>query len=73
MLSKANNHNFVYAANTREIEVAGGCLSVTVRNCTVAIFIYDSKVYAVDNRCPHMGFPLNQGTVKAGTMHDLIL
>jgi nitrite reductase/ring-hydroxylating ferredoxin subunit len=68
MLSKANNHNFVYAANTREIEVAGGCLSVTVRNCTVAIFIYDSKVYAVDNRCPHMGFPLNQGTVKDGIL-----
>jgi nitrite reductase/ring-hydroxylating ferredoxin subunit len=68
MLSKTDNHNFVYAANTREIEVAGGCLSVTVKNCTVAIFIYDSKVYAVDNRCPHMGFPLNQGTVKDGIL-----
>jgi nitrite reductase/ring-hydroxylating ferredoxin subunit len=68
MLSKTDNHNFVYAANTREIEVAGGCLSVTVKNWTVAIFIYDSKVYAVDNRCPHMGFPLNQGTVKDGIL-----
>ncbi|MGB7557989.1 MAG: Rieske (2Fe-2S) protein, partial [Nitrososphaeraceae archaeon] len=27
-----------------------------------------SKVYAVDNRCPHMGFPLNQGTVKDGIL-----
>ena len=68
MLSKTDNHNFVYAANTREIEAAGGCLSVTVKNCTVAIFIYDSKVYAVDNRCPHMGFPLSQGTVKDGIL-----
>ncbi|MGA7542540.1 MAG: Rieske (2Fe-2S) protein [Nitrososphaeraceae archaeon] len=68
MLSKTDNHNYVYVANTREIEVAGGCLSVTVKKYTVAIFIYDSKVYAVDNRCPHMGFPLNQGTVKDGIL-----
>jgi nitrite reductase/ring-hydroxylating ferredoxin subunit len=31
---------------------------------TVALFYHNSKVYAVDNRCPHMGFPLSQGTVK---------
>ena len=68
MLSKTDNHNYVYVANTREIEVAGGRLSVTVKKYTVAIFIYDSKVYAVDNRCPHMGFPLNQGTVKDGIL-----
>ena len=68
MISKTDNHNYVYVANTREIEVAGGCLSVTVKKYTVAIFIYDSKVYAVDNRCPHMGFPLNQGTVKDGIL-----
>ena len=68
MLSKTDNHNYIYVANTREIEVAGGRLSVTVKKYTVAIFIYDSKVYAVDNRCPHMGFPLNQGTVKDGIL-----
>ena len=68
MLSKTDNHNYVYVANTREIEAAGGRLSVTVKKYTVAIFIYNSKVYAVDNRCPHMGFPLNQGTVKDGIL-----
>jgi nitrite reductase/ring-hydroxylating ferredoxin subunit len=25
----------------------------------------NDKIYAVDNRCPHMGFPLHKGTVKA--------
>jgi nitrite reductase/ring-hydroxylating ferredoxin subunit len=68
MLSKTDNHNYVYAANTKDIEAAGGCLSVTVEKHTIAIFIYDSKLYAVDNRCPHMGFPLNQGTVKDGIL-----
>src|SRR5919205_4581696 len=68
MLSKTDNHNYVYAANTKDVESAGGCLSVTIENHTIAIFIYDSKVYAVDNRCPDMGFPLNEGTVKDGIL-----
>ena len=68
MLSKTDNHNYVYAASTKDIESAGGCLSLTIENHTVAIFIYDSKMYAIDNRCPHMGFPLNQGTVKDGIL-----
>jgi nitrite reductase/ring-hydroxylating ferredoxin subunit len=68
MLSKTDTHNYVYAANTRDIEAAGGCLSVSVKKYTIAIFLYDSKIYAVDNRCPHMGFPLNQGTVKDGIL-----
>jgi nitrite reductase/ring-hydroxylating ferredoxin subunit len=68
MLSKTDSHNYVYAANTRDIDAAGNCLSITVEKHTIAIFIYDSKIYAVDNRCPHMGFPLNQGTVKDGIL-----
>src|ERR1041385_732558 len=68
MLSKTDNHNYVYAASTKDIESAGGCLSVTIENHTIAIFLYDSKIYAIDNRCPHMGFPLNQGTVKDGIL-----
>jgi nitrite reductase/ring-hydroxylating ferredoxin subunit len=68
MLPKTDNHNYVHVANIKDIEAAGGCLSITVEKHPVAIFIYESKVYAVDNRCPHMGFPLNQGTVKDGIL-----
>ncbi len=33
------------------------------------VLIYDGgKVYAVDNRCPHMGFPLHRGTVNDGIL-----
>jgi nitrite reductase/ring-hydroxylating ferredoxin subunit len=67
MLSKTDS-NYVYAANIKDIDAGGGCLSITVEKHTIAIFIYDSKIYAVDNRCPHMGFPLNQGTVKDGIL-----
>src|SRR5918995_4652249 len=68
MLSKTDNHNYIYAADTGDIESAGGCLSVTIKKHTLAIFLYDSKICAIDNRCPHMGFPLNQGTVKDGIL-----
>jgi nitrite reductase/ring-hydroxylating ferredoxin subunit len=34
----------------------------------IAVFAHDGTVSAVDNRCPHMGFPLNQGTVKDGIL-----
>ena len=35
---------------------------------SVAVFIDEGSVFAVDNRCPHMGFPLAQGTVKDGIL-----
>ena len=32
----------------------------------IALFHHEGEVYAVDNRCPHMGFPLTRGTVEEG-------
>lgn len=34
----------------------------------IALFHHEGEVYAVDNRCPHMGFPLTQGTVEDGIL-----
>ena len=34
----------------------------------IAIFWNEGKVLAVDNRCPHLGFPLHQGTVQDGIL-----
>src|SRR5690349_15368398 len=34
----------------------------------VVIFYNDGKPAAVDNRCPHMGFPLHRGTCKDGVI-----
>lgn len=47
---------------------AAGCLTVQAQGHTLALFAYGKRVYAVDNRCPHMGFPLSQGTVKQGIL-----
>jgi len=45
-----------------------GCVVVQVKEHTLALFSRGEHIYAVDNRCPHMGFPLNRGTVKEGIL-----
>ncbi len=45
-----------------------GCLVVTASGHTVAVFLHEGRVYALDNRCPHMGFPLSRGTVRDGLL-----
>ncbi|MFB6285836.1 MAG: Rieske (2Fe-2S) protein [Candidatus Bipolaricaulia bacterium] len=34
----------------------------------IAIFEHEGEIYAVDNRCPHMGFPLSQGSLEDGIL-----
>ena len=34
----------------------------------LALFFHDGQVYAVDNRCPHMGFPLSRGSCHDGIL-----
>jgi nitrite reductase/ring-hydroxylating ferredoxin subunit len=45
-----------------------GCTVVTGGGHVIAVYYHDGHVYAVDNRCPHMGFPLDRGTVKDGIL-----
>jgi nitrite reductase/ring-hydroxylating ferredoxin subunit len=35
---------------------------------TLALFRTEEGLFAVDNRCPHMGFPLDRGSVKDGIL-----
>ncbi|HDX9669156.1 TPA: Rieske 2Fe-2S domain-containing protein [Bacillus cereus] len=34
----------------------------------IAVFVHEKQVYAVDNRCPHMGFPLHTGSLCDGIL-----
>ena len=45
-----------------------GVVVVTGADRPIAVFYHDGKVSAVDNRCPHLGFPLHRGTVKDGIL-----
>jgi nitrite reductase/ring-hydroxylating ferredoxin subunit len=59
--------NFVRAARLDDVRAAGR-MSVRVGGRALALFFHDGRVYAVDNRCPHMGFPLHRGTVQNGIL-----
>src|SRR6267154_1398253 len=39
---------------------------VSGRDRPIAVFWEDGQVFAVDNRCPHLGFPLHRGSVRDG-------
>jgi len=41
---------------------------VAVDGVPVAVFYHEGEVRAVNNRCPHMGFPLTEGTVEEGIL-----
>jgi nitrite reductase/ring-hydroxylating ferredoxin subunit len=45
---------------------AKGFLTGKAGNVPLVIFRHDATAYAIDDRCPHMGFPLHQGTVENG-------
>ena len=45
-----------------------GCSVVTGGGHTIAVFYHNGQVYALDNRCPHMGFPLDRGSLRDGIL-----
>ena len=45
-----------------------GCIVVSGDGHAIAVFHNDGGAFAVDNRCPHMGFPLEKGTVRDGIL-----
>ena len=55
-------------AGTLEQLKERACMVVTGGGHAIAVFHHEGEVYAVDNRCPHMGFPLDRGSVKDGIL-----
>ena len=55
------------AASLEELRAAGHQV-VGLNGHTVCLLTEGDAVYAVDNRCPHMGFPLHRGTVSDGIL-----
>lgn len=47
---------------------AKGVMVVKGAECPIAVFAHEDNVAAVDNRCPHLGFPLHKGTVQDGIL-----
>ena len=63
----AKTKNLLRVGSVKEVKQRG-CTVVTGGGHTIAVFRRDDEFAAVDNRCPHMGFPLDRGTVKNGIL-----
>ena len=55
------------AASLAEVREAGR-LVVALDGHTICLLAENGSVHAVDNRCPHMGFPLHRGSVSDGIL-----
>jgi nitrite reductase/ring-hydroxylating ferredoxin subunit len=60
------NPESVRVGTLKELE-AKSCIVVRLDQA-VAVFHNDGKVFALENRCPHMGFPLHRGSVEDGIL-----
>jgi nitrite reductase/ring-hydroxylating ferredoxin subunit len=47
---------------------AKGCLTAKAGAQPVCVFWHEGRAYALDDRCPHLGFPLHRGTVENGLL-----
>jgi len=43
-----------------------GCLTGKAGTQPICVFLSDGVPFALDDRCPHMGFPLHRGSVEGG-------
>ena len=46
----------------------GKAKPLTLDGTHLAVFLYEGAFFAVDNRCPHMGYPMSQGSVRDGVL-----
>jgi nitrite reductase/ring-hydroxylating ferredoxin subunit len=67
MLMDAPNKEFALAGSLQELK-AKGRLVVHGRHRPILVIYDRGRVFALDNRCPHMGFPLERGSVEDGIL-----
>lgn len=64
---EADGRYFVKVADIAELEQRPFKV-VTVEDRHILLLRADGHIRALDSRCPHMGYPLSQGTVKDGVL-----
>ena len=58
---------FIKCAEVADIPEEG-VIALNVAGHSIALAKSNDKIFAVDNRCPHMGYPLNRGSVQDGIL-----
>ncbi len=65
MTTTTDQSNRVDAGSVDDLRREGK-LVTKVGDHPVVVFWHDARPYAIEDRCPHLGFPLHRGTVEAG-------
>ncbi|MDE2669229.1 MAG: Rieske (2Fe-2S) protein [Chloroflexota bacterium] len=67
MTTISEQGTLVRAGSLEEIE-REGMKVISAEGRTILIVHDEGRLYALDNRCPHMGFPLRRGAVRDGIL-----
>ncbi|MFH0301129.1 Rieske (2Fe-2S) protein [Bradyrhizobium sp. 31Argb] len=67
MLMDAPSKEFVLAGSLEELKIKGR-LVVHGAHRPILVIYDRGRVFALDNRCPHMGFPLERGSLEDGIL-----
>ena len=59
--------DFIQCASVADIP-EGSIIAVNIEGHSIALANSEGQIRAVDNRCPHMGYPLNRGTIHNGIL-----
>ena len=59
--------DLVRAGTVEELQ-AKGRMVVRGRRCPILVVHDQGRVFAMDNRCPHLGFPLHRGSIADGIL-----
>ncbi|MFB6126544.1 MAG: Rieske (2Fe-2S) protein [Halolamina sp.] len=66
-MSAPDDERFHPVASADDLRESGRDL-VSVDGTPIALFHHEGEFRAVNNRCPHMGFPLTEGSVEDGVL-----
>ena len=64
---ESDGRAFIRAASVAELEQRPFKV-VTLEDRHILLLRADGQIRALDSRCPHMGYPLSQGTIKDGVL-----
>jgi nitrite reductase/ring-hydroxylating ferredoxin subunit len=62
-MDQAVDQRWIRAIDLDSLKRTGNAVA-HLEGASIALFYHQDAVYAVDNRCPHMGFPLQRGSVN---------
>ncbi len=64
----SRTHKWVRAAALADVPADGRARGVRLEGLDVAVMQWNERFYALENQCPHLGFPLTEGQLHEGVL-----